>query len=80
MHAKNHFSDTLIPFAELLQLGCLLIFHCSTSAETMTATLNDEPPPISQLVQASLQACSAWCIAAWKKILNSIFTLHRIFL
>ncbi len=26
-------------------------FHRSTSAETMTATLNDEPPAISQLVQ-----------------------------
>src|ERR1700722_7559689 len=27
-------------------------FHWSTSAETMTATLNDEPPAISQLVQS----------------------------
>src|ERR1700722_843816 len=26
-------------------------FHRATSAETMTATLNDEPPAISQLVQ-----------------------------
>jgi Tol biopolymer transport system component len=28
------------------------VFHRSTSAETMTATLNDEPPAISQLVQS----------------------------
>jgi eukaryotic-like serine/threonine-protein kinase len=28
-------------------------FHRSTSAETMTAILNDEPPSISQIVQAA---------------------------
>ena len=48
-------------------------FHRPTSAETMSAVLNDDPPAISLL-----RACSAWCIAAWRRILNSVFTPHRI--
>jgi eukaryotic-like serine/threonine-protein kinase len=44
-----------LPFGAILyeMLAGKRAFHRSTSAETMTAILNDEPPSISQIVQAA---------------------------
>ena len=54
-------------------------FHRSTSAETMTAILNDDPPAISQIVQTTPPGLQRdWSIAAWRRILSSGFTLHPI--
>jgi eukaryotic-like serine/threonine-protein kinase len=51
--AVDHRTD-IFAFGSILyeMLTGTRAFHRSTSAETMTATLNDEPPAISQLVQS----------------------------
>jgi eukaryotic-like serine/threonine-protein kinase len=59
--------------ADLFALGAILhelltgkrAFHKPTSAETMTAILNEEPPPISQILPAvppALQKCVHRCL------------------
>ncbi len=50
--AVDHRTD-IFAFGAILyeMLTGIRAFHRATSAETMTATLNDEPPAISQLVQ-----------------------------
>jgi hypothetical protein len=55
-------------------------FHRSTSAETMTAILHEDPPAVSQLVQSvppGLQRVMQRCL---EKILNSASSPRRILL
>ena len=35
-------------------------------------------PQFRSWCRTSRRDCNAWCIAAWKRILNSVFTLHPI--
>ena len=50
-------------------------FRKPTSAETMTAILNEDPPSISQITATAPPGCSAWCIVAWRKARSSAFSL-----
>ena len=52
-------------------------FQRPTSADTMSAILNEDPPGISQIVRTPW-ACSESSIAAWRRTPSSAFSLHRI--